>query len=142
MPRNAVDACILCEQIKCRCGRPAKPVAPRKRRAPAAPVAPPTQAPVPPAPEPVQQVPSTPDPWDDAPVPKEAARAAMKARAARSRATQPARVSDHDPTEDAIRALAPILHRDEVTKYDALIHRRSEVNVRAAIWRQKRSSAS
>jgi hypothetical protein len=141
MPRAGVDPCLICNEVKCRCGRPAKPQAPKKRKAAQPRVALPVQEPVPPVPEPVAEPSSIPDPWDDAPAPKEAARAAMKARAARSRGPARARVSDHDPTQDAIRALAPILHPDERHKYGALINRHTDVSIRAAVWRQGRANA-
>ena len=141
MPKNTVDPCIICSEIKCRCGKPARLLTPKKRRAAQPRVALPVQESVPPAPEPVAEPSSTPDPWDDAPVAKDAARAAMKARAARSRPAQSARVLDHDPTEDAIRALAPILHPDDRSKFSHLINRHSDVSIRAATWRQGRANA-
>jgi len=134
------EPCLICEQIGCRCGKPPKAEKPARKRVPRTPAAPAAPEPAV-VREPVQQVPVTPSPVDDPAPPKQSARAAMKARAARSRPAQPARVVGHDPTEAAIRALAPILHPDDRAKFSHLINRHSDVTIRAATWRQRRYNA-
>lgn len=141
MPKNAVDACIICGEVKCCCGKPARLPTPKRKRAPAAPAAALPLPSPPPEDQPVQQASSEPDPWDDAPTVKESARAAMKARAARSRQPQPARVTTADPIEAAIKVLLPILHPDDRVKYGKLANQHSDVSLRAATWRQRRTNA-
>lgn len=138
MPRNAVDTCIICGEVKCRCGRPERPKTPKSRKAQPRAVPPPTTAAtLLPSPEPAVEPSSTFDPTVAPHPAKAAVRAAMKARAARSQPASPAAPTAHDPTEEAIRVLMPILHPDERAKHSALVTRHSPASVRAAVWRQK-----
>jgi hypothetical protein len=158
MVRRVPDPCIICEQVACRCGKPPKAErVPRKR-------APKTPAPAPVSAEPVQAhtcswctaeeraagmpcacqaevVPLEPHPLDSTPTLKASARDAMRARAARSRAAQPVADEGDRVTEDAIRALAPILHSDERTKHAAVLTKPSSIHARAMAWRQRRLNA-
>lgn len=142
MPRTRVpDPCLICSEVNCSCGKPAKePKAPKvaRKRAPK------VEAPAAPAvpPEPVQQAPVLAHPIDAAPTAKADARAAMKARAARSRATSatpdPDRVMD-----EAIRALAPILSEDEKKNHAHVLWAiPTSPSDRALAWRQRRASVN
>lgn len=143
MAKNALDPCIICEQLKCRCGKPPeapKVTKPRKR-------SPKPEAAVPPAAvpqQPVEQPSSTEDPLAGITTQKASARAAMKARAARSNPARPAIPAPpprDEVMEDAIRACAPIMAGDEKPKYGNILwDRPSEIDQRALAWKMRMQS--
>ncbi len=137
MARAVAEPCILCEQIKCSCGKPAPAPKTTRKRAPK------VEAAVPPvavSPQPVEQPTSTVAPWDEPQPVKQSARAAMKARAARSTVPAPT-VEQGDPImETAIRNVAPLLAPDERNKYAHLAVRATPVANRADAWKQRKAA--
>lgn len=87
----------------------------------------------------VYPVPVTADP-PPTPVPRKAAvHAAMRAHIKPSAPPAPAPVIEPDPViDDAIRALAPILHPVERREHEAILSQPRTVEVRIAAWREKR----
>lgn len=119
---SKVDACLICGEVPCVCGKPSKP-APKPRT-----------------------------PKKDSPVPVASPRVdaieAMRARASTEvRApvvfpkAPPARKVPEEDTEfrNALAALAPLLHPEELTKYAALLPKPETrvVSQRAADWRSR-----
>ncbi len=137
------DDCMLCGECPCTCKRPPKKVAAKKPPKKAAtPV--PAVAEAPEVAPPVTPV--TPTVTPTPPAPRPDPRAAMRAAAARGRAvtpsaqTAPAAASHVTDTvmEDAIRALAPILHHVEKVAHRHVLAANKASAERAAAWRERR----
>lgn len=132
--RPVFESCMLCGELPCVCIKaPKAKAAPRPRKSPAK-VTPQVEEP----PAPVAALPD--DPPVTPPSRKAAVRAAMRAhvRGVEAPPTAPSAPLDADPVmEDAIRALAPILHPIERRAYDAVLNAPSSIQSRAAAWREK-----
>lgn len=132
--RPVFESCMLCGELPCVCIKaPKAKAAPKPRKAPAKPT---PQVEEPPAPVAALS--------DDPPMPpttrKAAVRAAMRAhvRGVEAPPAAPVPVLVSDPVmDDAIRALAPILHPIERRAYDAVLNAPSSIQSRAAAWREK-----
>lgn len=152
--RPVFESCMFCGQLPCACIKAPKAKAVPKPRKTAAPKPEPFTGPpkcswcTPEeraagmpcacnAPAPVAALP------DDPPMPPPTRKAAVRA-AMRAHVSSPAPVAPapepviSDPVmEDAIRALAPILHPVERRRHDAVLNSPSAVRQRAAAWRNK-----
>lgn len=132
--RPVFESCMFCGQLPCACIKaPKAKAAPKPRKSPAKAVPKVEEPPVPSAPL-----------SDDPPVPtrsrRAGARAAMRAHVSSPAPVVPAPVVpvEADPImEDAIRALAPILHPIERRTHDAILTTPSSIQSRAAAWRDK-----
>lgn len=124
---SKVELCMLCGELPCVCGKKSKTIKASK-------------------PKPVPKV------TEPAPV-RRSMRDAMKATALAKPVVKPEpkpvihRVihKPETPIEDllfadSVRNLAPLLHPDEITKYQVLISSTPSVLERAAIWRARRQS--
>lgn len=147
------DVCMLCDECPCSCKKATKKAAP-KRAAKKAPSPTPV---VEEAPEDVSPVvPVTPAPDEPTPAPRPSPLAAMRAAAGRARPVTP-RVPDpapitkimsgHAPSsddhvmDDAIRALAPLLHPAEKRTHAKVLCANSSMAQRAAAWQHRRREA-
>ena len=141
---SKVETCFICEKAPCECGKVDKPKA-SKTKAPR-----------------VEKVKTSveqlvaPAPPRSGPSMRDRMKAAAEASAQQapvSTPTPPVTPSVKPqprqlPTNvddlifaSAVRALAPILHPDEVARYDVLIHTTETPVQRAAVWRARREGA-
>jgi len=126
------DSCMFCGDEPCDMHKPKDKPAPKARKkvvkvAPVVAEPPPVAAPVPDDPP----MPATP--------PKAALHAAMRAHAKPPAArTRPVLAGDDPVMDDAIRALAPILHQDEKRNRRDVLSQPRTVEVRAQAWRERR----
>lgn len=136
MARKLVmDTCMFCADEPCAMHKPKDKPAPKPRKK-AVKAAAPTPA-IAPATAPVPD-----DPPMPATRPKAAVYAAMRAHVKPSTAPPPATAAASDPVmDDAIRALAPILHSDERRNRRDVLTLPRTVEARAQAWKERRGIA-
>lgn len=129
--KASVDSCMFCGEEPCDMHKPTEKPArtPRKRSTKTPPMAV-VEAPI------VAPVPDDP-PMPAAP-PRAALHAAMRARVKAPTGQPTPDLAAPDPvTDDAIRALAPILHPDEKRNRRAVLEQPRTVQIRAKVWRER-----